>query len=327
MISISIVIPAYNVEKTIVRAVDSVLNQTYSNIELIIVDDGSSDDTPKICDSYKEKDERVKVIHQNNSGVCEARNVGIDISKGEYIYFLDADDWLDLDYFKNVIQYLETKKYSLVCNSYIFIQRNKTKYIKCFSPETELLNKEEALLELFLYRMICWGPFACFYRNDVIKQIKFNKNIRYGEDLLFKYQSIIKTNGQILYAPISGYFYDNSIENSATNSYSISKKIDDLKVLRYIMRSEPIFYRLIYSKWYIPRVIFYSLQDENSLNLEDREICFSLKEKLKKSFFEILSNSDISIKTKIQLLLLFTPKNAKNFILKFYNYLKSFTKP
>ena len=92
---ISVIIPVYNVEDYIRQSIDSVLNQTYKNLEIILVDDGSKDNSGKICDEYKNVDERIKVIHKINSGVSSARNVGIDIATGKYIMFLDSDDFLE----------------------------------------------------------------------------------------------------------------------------------------------------------------------------------------------------------------------------------------
>lgn len=91
---LSVIIPVYNVEKYLSRCVNSVLNQTYKDFELILVDDGSLDKSPEICDGYKKKDSRVKVIHKENGGLSSARNAGLEICKGDYIFFIDSDDWL-----------------------------------------------------------------------------------------------------------------------------------------------------------------------------------------------------------------------------------------
>ncbi len=95
---ISVVIPAYNVGKYIDKCIDTVLTQTYSNIEIILVDDGATDDTAEICDNYAKKDNRVKVIHKKNGGLSDARNAGIDAAKGKYITFIDSDDYIADDY-------------------------------------------------------------------------------------------------------------------------------------------------------------------------------------------------------------------------------------
>ena len=94
---ISIIIPVYNVEKYLRRCVDSVLGQTYDKLEIILVDDGSTDNSGRICDEYREKDQRIIVIHKENGGLSEARNFGIEKSSGEYISFVDSDDWIPED--------------------------------------------------------------------------------------------------------------------------------------------------------------------------------------------------------------------------------------
>ncbi|OUQ56652.1 hypothetical protein B5E58_10530, partial [Tyzzerella sp. An114] len=93
---ISVIVPIYNVEKYLNRCVDSIINQTYKNLEIILVDDGSPDNCGKICDEYAKKDNRIKVVHKENGGVSSARNVGLNIATGDYIGFVDGDDWIDL---------------------------------------------------------------------------------------------------------------------------------------------------------------------------------------------------------------------------------------
>ena len=98
---ISIIIPVYNVEKFLPQCIDSILAQTYKDFELILVDDGSPDGSPAICDSYAQRDERVRVIHQKNAGVSAARNNGIEHAKSEWISFVDSDDWVEPSYIED----------------------------------------------------------------------------------------------------------------------------------------------------------------------------------------------------------------------------------
>lgn len=104
---ISVIVPIYNVEKYLPRCIESILNQSFKEFELILVDDGSSDNSGKICDIYAEKDERVKVIHKENGGVSSARNVGIKAVNGEYIGFVDPDDYIDREMYKNLYELCE----------------------------------------------------------------------------------------------------------------------------------------------------------------------------------------------------------------------------
>ena len=101
---ISVVVPIYRVEKFLKRCVDSILNQTYKNIEVILVDDGSPDNCGLMCDEYKKQDHRVKVIHKQNSGLGYARNSGLDIAKGEFVSFIDSDDYISLDMYEKMYE-------------------------------------------------------------------------------------------------------------------------------------------------------------------------------------------------------------------------------
>lgn len=111
---ISIIVPVYKVEKYIHKAVNSILEQTYKNLEVILVDDGSPDNCPKICDEYAAKDKRVKVIHQENCGVVIARQRGILLSQGTYIGFVDPDDWIEKDMFGKMVNCAESNNADIV---------------------------------------------------------------------------------------------------------------------------------------------------------------------------------------------------------------------
>ena len=106
---ISVIVPIYNVEKYLARCVDSIVNQTYKNLEIILVDDGSPDRCPQMCDDYAEKDSRIKVVHKKNGGLSDARNAGMAVATGEYISFIDSDDWIETSMFElllnNIFQY------------------------------------------------------------------------------------------------------------------------------------------------------------------------------------------------------------------------------
>ena len=122
---ITIVIPIYKVEKYLDKCIKSVINQTYKNLEIILVDDGSPDNCPKKCDEYEKKDTRIKVIHKENGGLSDARNAGIDIAKGKYITFIDSDDYVSEDY----VEYM-----------YNLLKQNNTKMSTC---ETQVVNIEK----------------------------------------------------------------------------------------------------------------------------------------------------------------------------------------
>ena len=101
---ISVIVPIYNVEKYLQKCVDSIINQTYKNLEIILVDDGSPDNCPKMCDDYAEKDSRIKVVHKENGGLSDARNVGMEVATGEYVSFIDSDDYISLDFYETLLE-------------------------------------------------------------------------------------------------------------------------------------------------------------------------------------------------------------------------------
>lgn len=113
MKKVSIIVPIYNVEKYLHQCVDSLLNQTLRNLEVILVDDGSPDSCPRICEEYKKKDTRVKVVHKQNGGLSDARNAGMKLVEGEYVAFIDSDDYVDLHMFEKL--YAAAKKEIWMC--------------------------------------------------------------------------------------------------------------------------------------------------------------------------------------------------------------------
>ena len=170
---VSIVIPIYNVEKYLKKCLDTVLSQTYNNIEIILVDDGSPDSCGIICDEYANKDKRIKVIHKENGGLSDARNAGIDIAKGRYITFIDSDDYVSSDYVEYLFNTL--KKYNSkisTCGHYICFDN---KMIEKTSLKTKKVSKEEAMTD-FLYDYdidICsWGKL---YDISLFESIRFPK--------------------------------------------------------------------------------------------------------------------------------------------------------
>ena len=137
---ISVIVPIYNVENYLRRCVDSILKSTYENLEIILVDDGSTDECPTICDDYAKKDPRIKVIHKKNGGLSDARNKGLDIATGEYISFIDSDDYIESSMFQRIFEAISTKDVDLV-----FIREKsvnvegKTIYINGDSPSGKIL--------------------------------------------------------------------------------------------------------------------------------------------------------------------------------------------
>lgn len=168
---LSVIIPVYKVEKYLRQCIDSVINQTYKNLEIILVDDGSPDNCGKICDEYVEKDKRVKVIHQLNKGLSGARNAGTELAKGEYIAYVDSDDWLDIHMYEELFKVLNKYNLDMVRCAAFESDGNSKKII---SPKKEYANKlftDEEVLERYFDEFLCKIVWNTIYDIRIVKGI------------------------------------------------------------------------------------------------------------------------------------------------------------
>lgn len=238
MVKVSIIVPIYNAEKYLHRCVDSLLAQDFSDYEILLIDDGSLDASSKICDDYAQKECKVKVFHQKNSGVAAARQLGIEQAQGEYTIHVDADDWVDAAMLKELWSKVEDTKADMVICDYFEEYQNGTKRIiqKC-----EYSNKSELIRALFQQlHGSCWNKLvrrACY--NEV--GIKFDTMVSYCEDLLFNV-SVIQTGIKVIYLPMAFYHYDQySNGTSLVKGMSIKKlmsRIQVIKSLEHILKED-----------------------------------------------------------------------------------------
>ena len=185
---VSIIIPVYNAEKYILRCVESVKKQSYKNIEIILVNDGSTDNSKKLCNEIINTDKRIKVINKENGGVHTARNEGIRIANGDYITFIDIDDWIEEDYILTLIKIIESKNIDLAICNYkdVYIESNKEEYSSNDNGEDREINISELIDERFFFNGLinpCWGKL---YKMSIIKGqgIRF-ESLKLSEDTLF----------------------------------------------------------------------------------------------------------------------------------------------
>lgn len=216
---ISIIMPAYKVEDTIARCIQSIINQTYSNLEIILVEDGSPDRCPEICDEYMRNDARIKVIHQKNGGLSKARNVGLSNATGDWILFVDSDDYIDYELCEKVHDCAVKNKADIVM--FGFTKFKDGEQIKCSVVESvsRLLNKDEAmgLLSDPNIGNFSWNKF---YKRSLFNDIKYPEG-RVYEDLATTYK-VIDRASQICLLETKLYYYyqsDNSITHTITKKH------------------------------------------------------------------------------------------------------------
>lgn len=232
---ISVIVPIYNVDMYLRRCLDSLINQTYKNMEFLLVDDGSTDSSGMICEKYAQKDNRIKVVHCENQGVSEARNKGLNIATGEWIGFVDPDDWIDEDMYESL--YKMAKLYNVdisvcsyrSCNKFFYENITKKKNDEC-----EILDNKLSMKYMLVNDLYCGAVWNKLYKKDILINNRFKKNMIIGEDVLFNFNLLYKTNLRTVYNKVAkyNYFYRN---NSVMNSKKIDRKIlSQLEVRKYI---------------------------------------------------------------------------------------------
>lgn len=214
---ISVIIPVYKAEKYLPDCLDSVLGQTYRNLEVILVDDGSPDDSGAICDEYAARDRRVRVIHQKNGGVCIAKNAGLNAANGDYIGFVDADDYIDPDMYHSLYERLKTTGADIVQCRHRSISEDGS--LMSISPDVEdgVLDRESAIKRLFT------GPvqfIACdkLYSRDILGELRFDARFPICEDMFLNYQLLKKSRRVALMRDI--YYTYIQYPFSQSNTYS-----------------------------------------------------------------------------------------------------------
>ena len=208
---VSVIIPVYNVEKYLSKAIESVISQTLKDIEIILIDDGSTDKSYSIIQSYATKDNRIRVLKQKNSGQSSARNKGIELSRGKYLYFIDSDDFIDNDYIEHLVNTAEKENADVVVNSNIYI----IKYQKKYNIFKNINNKDESFINKYIIKKYSTIWYK-LYKREIQKKydIFFDNDIKVGEDGIFNIFFFSKSNNIIFISPNSFYYYNKTNNNS-----------------------------------------------------------------------------------------------------------------
>jgi glycosyltransferase involved in cell wall biosynthesis len=193
----SIIIPVYRAEKYLRKCIDSILLQSFTDYELILVDDGSPDNCGKIIDNYAKSDQRIKVIHKCNGGASSARNSGLDVFTGKWIIFVDSDDYLPKDALKIMADKGTSENYDL----YVFEMNRLDSSGNLFIPFPLDKSKEsyqDVISQMLVYKRNT-GPFARTFKGDLVKKLRFNTNLIMGEDMVFNIQYMLLSKKDVVY--------------------------------------------------------------------------------------------------------------------------------
>lgn len=227
---ISVIVPIYNAELYLNRCIESVLQQSYTNLEIILVNDGSTDRSGEICDSYLEIDKRIKVIHQKNGGPALARNTGLRAAKGEYIGFIDSDDYIARDMYEILLAYMYDDVDITCCGRVCIFSKNNRREI-CYLSTTKKYTREEALSEVLLIRKISSSVCTKLFRRKLFENLLFPVG-RGSEDVPVVY-NLTKKARNVIHVGKAKYF-NRYREDSRSNKEFYLRKVDYLLFKRDI---------------------------------------------------------------------------------------------
>ena len=304
---ISVIVPIYNVELYLEKCIVSIINQTYKNLEIILVNDGSPDNCPQICEEYAKKDSRIKVIHKKNGGLSDARNYGIDIANGKYLCFIDSDDYIADQMIEKLYQNLKKNKSDIsICN---FYETYSNDYLKFYPfPEKKLKISGNAKFyniynKYFLSTIAAWGKL---YKKEIFNNIKYPLGKIHEDEAIIT--EVLKNAKVISYFDEPLYYYVQR-EKSITKIFDL-KRLDIIEVhekrLEFFNRIEPTLLKLEYMSYVkgLTKIIIPGLKKIH----EQEKYKFYVKRK-KQLISALIKNFQLTKKEKLEILLIrFFPK-------------------
>ncbi len=229
---VSIIVPVYKVERYLDKCISSIVNQTYTNLEIILVDDGSPDQCPQMCDAWAEKDTRIRVIHKENGGLSDARNAGMAVATGEYIAFVDSDDWIAPDLYTHLYRRLTEDHSDISACGVQLVWEDGTspRILTCMG--NHVLSKEEAMQAIIEESWLKQPVWYKLYKTNLIKDILFPVG-KYHEDVFWSYQAVDKAN-KVSVSDYIGYYYLQRNDSIMGEEYSL-RRLDavEAKVQRH----------------------------------------------------------------------------------------------
>lgn len=297
---ISVIVPVYNVDQYLCKCIDSIKKQTYSNLEIILVDDGSTDKSGQLCDELAKSDSRIRVVHKKNGGLSDARNAGIEIASGEYLGFVDADDYIDLNMYESMISLLQKYKADIAVCGINYVTDGKVQKISCLD-EVKEYNTNDALSTYFLTNEINASACNKLFSTRLFECVRFPFGKKY-EDIAVMHLLLEKAN-KIVHCGEAFYYYLNRA--GSITKVNFSRKDVDLISIRkeinnyYTLDSE---YHLLSEKALaeaylvtLNKLILYNCEKEY------RDIYNECKQSLKSMNRQLARNPFFSNKERLKL--------------------------
>lgn len=302
---ISVIVPIYNTHRHLRRCLDSIINQNYTNLQILLINDGSTDSSPSICDEYAALDERVTAIHTHNHGVSSARNLGIEMSIGDFVSFIDSDDWIEVDSYEHLIGCILKHHVDAVMFEYSVDYENGRTLKKSNYGIQGIMDKSSAI-EATISSL---NKFAVtkLYSKHIIGNVRFNEDIHIGEDTLFACSVLRKANN-VYFTNKLVYHYVQSV-NSSTRCKFNSKRLTGVDAYRgLILLCKESFPNLvtIATSAYVSLIICLIIEllgsiDSNEIN--KKKAIKAFKKEVDKYVFSLLFSKEIGLRYRINALL------------------------
>lgn len=305
---ISIIVPVYNVEAYLRKCIDSILKQSFTDFELILVDDGSTDSSGEICDVYQQKDGRVIVLHQSNLGVSRARNSGLEICQGEYVTFVDGDDWIDLDTFTLVVHNIIKYNPEIIGFDYQIIQDSQLAEREYLGQQLNRIiemTRNQACRDFLKGEHFHCGANMKVYKRKILEGIFFH-SFTHGEDYIFAWQVFCRVE-KVIFINAKKYYYRQRI-GSASHDYS-ERRFSEIKsrkfVYKYTQRYYPELQGYAFEQYY--KVILNMGKNFLIRDTRSRTYFYKIQHYVRRYFCRYLMGRRFSIKHKLFSVLLLLP--------------------
>lgn len=300
---VSIIVPVYNIEKYVAKCIESIINQEYKNIEIILVNDGSKDSSLEICEKYKKTDRRIIVIDKKNGGVSSARNAGLDVASGDYIVFVDGDDYLKPDFITYMLGLINDNDcdFGLSKNCYKYENEEQVS-----EDKVVVMDKVDATVLLLSPRVDvgCWNKI---YRKSFIKNLRFDENQFFGEGLQFITKvSQLSTHTAVGERKVYHYRQDNNL--SATKKFKFKNFINGEKSLQLIENNLIVNDSRILDQLYSHYCLFYfyglTATLKNNARKENKLTYVDWEKKAKKMYKYLYKNTWVGFSLKMKVFIL-----------------------
>jgi glycosyltransferase involved in cell wall biosynthesis len=313
MVSLSIIVPIYNVEKYLEKCIKTILSQTYKDFELILVDDGSPDKCGIICDEYLKLDNRIRVVHKKNGGLSSARNAGLKIATGEYVAFVDSDDWIEKNMYKKLYREAKKNNGDIVQCKFLKVNEEYTQINNNKIGNINIINNLEALNNLYNERyietVVTWNKIyrRCLFDNIIFPEGKIHEDEFTTHKLLYKANKVVLIDEEL--------YYYRQTPNSIMNSGFNIKRLDGLEAISQRMeffkqiRNKDLYEKTLRKYEYILKKNYFMCES----SLHNKNILKKIRTMYKDVFSKYILSNKTKIKEKIMSIIFFiSPRAYKN---------------